>query len=318
MRKLLPCLLMPLILGGCQTGYLMDRLGDREAVLAPQLARFGMSAQETRCMSERLSRRLSLARLRALEIRARAVRRGLSNPARLTLNDLTIAANGLNDPEVRLELDNAASTCGLRPATLSVASAQAAAPVTAPATQSGSEAVQSGNEAVGRILSGSEAAAAFAGGAPATAGDGEGIARVLTGPQAEAAFAGRGPVPSGATPSADGAPAVTTGAVLNPLWLNLGSAGSGQAISIDGSSVDREENARTAWFRMIDPEATPSLTWYRLRVHCTDRTIQPVARRRVDAEGRELEHQIYPDDYERPTAVEGGTVTEIAWLSLCT
>jgi hypothetical protein len=69
---------------------------------------------------------------------------------------------------------------------------------------------------------------------------------------------------------------------------------------------------------MIEPDATPSLTWYRLRVHCTDRTVQPVARRRVDAAGLEQEHEVYPENYERPAAVEGETVTEIAWLSLCT
>lgn len=291
MRRWLPALLLPLVLGGCQTGYLMDRFGDREDVLGPQLARFGLSPQEAQCVSQRLSRRLSLGRLRALEIRARAVRQGLSDPARLTMNDLIIAANGLNDPEVRGELDHAASTCGVRPATLSVAAA-VRAPATAP--PAGEPAANDGSAGLS-------------------------VGRILSGPEAEAIFAGRAAAPGGSAPGGSGgAPAAAGGAMLNPLWLNLGSAGSGQSIAIDGASVEREPDARTAWFRMIDPDATPGLTWYRLRVHCTHRTIQPVARRRVDAEGREQEHEVYPQGYERPAAIEAGTVTEIAWLSLCT
>lgn len=291
MRKLLPALLLPLVLGACQTGYLIDRFRDREDVLGPQLARFGLSAPEAQCVSERLSRRLSLGRLRALEIRARAVRQGLSDPARLTMNDLIIAANGLNDPEVRGELDHAASTCGVRPATLSVAAATPAPATAEPAGQ----------------------------GAAAGASAGLSVGRVLSGPEAEAVFAGRAPVPGGSPPAGSGGTLATAGgAILNPLWLNLGAAGSGQSIAIDGSSVEREADARTAWFRMIDPDATPSLIWYRLRVDCAARTIQPVARRRVDAEGREQEHEVYPQGYERPAAIEPGTVTEIAWLSLCT
>lgn len=282
MRRLLPALLLPLVLGACQTGYLADRFRDREDVLGPQLARFGLSPQEAQCVSQRLARRLSLGRLRALEIRARAVRQGLSDPGRLTMNDLTIAANGLNDPEVRGELDHAASTCGVRPATLSVAAAVRAPAAGEPAATDGSARLS--------------------------------VGRILSGPEAEAIFAGRAPAPGGS----GRAPAAAGAAMLNPLWLNLGSAGSGQSIAIDGASVEREPDARTAWFRMIDPDATPSLTWYRLRVHCTRRTVQPVARRRVDAEGREQEHEVYPDGYERPAAIEPGTVTEIAWLSLCT
>lgn len=286
MLKLLPLLLSSLVLGGCQTGYLMDRFGDREQVLAPQLARFGLSQQEARCLGERLARRLSLGQLRALEIRARNVRQGLSNPDRLTMNDLTIAANGMGDPEVRLELDSSASACGVRPTSLSVATAVPAR----------------------RIADG-----------PAPPGPAAGaerlrVGRVLSGAEAEALFAGRGSSP----PAVGAAAGAGGGAVLNPLWLNLGSAGSGQGIAIDGSSVEREPDARTAWFRMIDPDATPSLTWYRLRVHCAERTVEPKERRRVDAEGREVEHQVYPEGYERPTAIESGTVTEIAWLSLCT
>ena len=51
-----------------------------------------------------------------------------------------------------------------------------------------------------------------------------------------------------------------------PAWLNLGAAGSGQAITIDASSLEQEGSTRTAWFRMTDPApAPPSLHSYRLQ-----------------------------------------------------
>jgi hypothetical protein len=104
-----------------------------------------------------------------------------------------------------------------------------------------------------------------------------------------------------------------------PAWLNLGAAGSGQAIAIDASSIEQEASARTAWFRMIDPApAGPSRHSYRLRIDCARRTIQPLAHRLYDAAGAVAEARDYAPDEEAPTPVESGTVTEIAYLSLCT
>ena len=71
-----------------------------------------------------------------------------------------------------------------------------------------------------------------------------------------------------------------------PAWLNLGAAGSGQAITIDASSLEQDGATRTAWFRMTDPApAPPSLHSYRLRIDCARRTIQPLGHRRYDAAG---------------------------------
>lgn len=99
-------------------------------------------------------------------------------------------------------------------------------------------------------------------------------------------------------------------------WLNLGAATSGQTIAIDASTLVREGDRRSAWFRLTDPGTTgPSDNVYLLLVDCAARTINPKARERRSAEGVVSEHVDYPDN---PLPVEGGTVMEIAFLSLCT
>ena len=114
------------------------------------------------------------------------------------------------------------------------------------------------------------------------------------------------------------APVAAAPAPRPPAWLNLGAAGSGQTIAIDAGSLEQEARIRTAWFRMTDPGAGPSPHNYRLRIDCAQRTIQPLAHRQMDAAGAISDLREYAPDEERPAAVEGGTVTEIAFLSLCT
>ncbi|MEA3013227.1 MAG: hypothetical protein QOD42_1772 [Sphingomonadales bacterium] len=104
-----------------------------------------------------------------------------------------------------------------------------------------------------------------------------------------------------------------------PAWLNLGAAGSGQAITIDAASLEQEGSTRTAWFRMTDPPpAPPSLHSYRLRIDCARRTIQPLGHRRYDGAGAIAESRDIGPEEEAPLPIESGTVTEIAYLSLCT
>jgi hypothetical protein len=98
-------------------------------------------------------------------------------------------------------------------------------------------------------------------------------------------------------------------------WLNLGAAGSGQSIAVDASTLVQDGNGRTAWFRMTDPGAPPSLDAYLLAIDCAHRTINAKARERRTAEGAVAERVDYPDN---PLPVEGGTVMEIAFLSMCT
>ena len=296
MVKLLSVLLLPL-LAGCATGHAKDwfRSSDDTAgnVIYPQLLRYGLNVEQSRCLSGRLSRRLPRFRLREFQARAAAVRPESGSAGPLTLANLRAVAGSLPDRQVRLEMDNAANACGISSA------AMAAAPVAVAATPAPPRAT------------------AGAGPAPTPAASGEApvpTGRLLTGDEAVAAFSGRG------VPIA-GIPAVATGAqsaALNPVWLNLGSAGTGQAISIDAASIEQDEESRSAWFRMVDPNTAPSLTWYQLRSHGAARSIEPLARRKVDAAGRELEYEVYAPGVRDNSAVETGTVTEIAWLSLCT
>ena len=121
--------------------------------------------------------------------------------------------------------------------------------------------------------------------------------------------------PTVAAPPATGGPLSASRA---PVWLNLGAAPSGQAISVDGASLEQVENARIAWFRMIDPPpAGPSLHAYRLRLDCRTRVILPLAHRLYDEAGAVVEEREYAGPEQLPSRVEGGTVTEIAYLSLC-
>ena len=101
-----------------------------------------------------------------------------------------------------------------------------------------------------------------------------------------------------------------------PTWLNLGTAGSGQAIAIDARTIDQQGATRTAWFRLTDPGTTgPSNDAYLLLIDCAARTINARSRERRDADGAVLERVDYRDN---PLPVEGGTVMEIAFLSMCT
>jgi hypothetical protein len=70
---------------------------------------------------------------------------------------------------------------------------------------------------------------------------------------------------------------------------------------------------------MIDPPpGRASLHAYRLRIDCSTRVIRPLAHRLYDAAGAEVEEREYDEAEQLTSPVEGGTVTEIAYLSLCT
>lgn len=118
------------------------------------------------------------------------------------------------------------------------------------------------------------------------------------------------------------APVLPEGGPIAPrpsVWLNLGAAPSGQSISVDGASLEQEASARTAWFRMIDPPPTgTSLHAYKLRIDCSTRVILPLAHRLYNAAGAVVEERNYVGPEQVPSNVESGTVTEIAFLSLCT
>ncbi len=126
------------------------------------------------------------------------------------------------------------------------------------------------------------------------------------------------PPPAAPPPGAGPGPgqAAASAGQRRPSWLNLGAAGSGQSIAIDATSIEQSGARRSAWFRMTDPGAAgPSADAYLLDIDCAARTINPRTRERRDAAGTITERVDYPPNALR---VEGGTVMEIAWLSMCT
>ena len=126
-------------------------------------------------------------------------------------------------------------------------------------------------------------------------------------------------VPGGARPGTlpppFGAPAAPA---PPPTWLNLGAASSGQAIAVDAGSVERRPGSGKAWFRLVNPDTPPSGISYLLQIDCAARTIAAIARRTHDSAGTMTEYREYGPPDSNPGPVEGGTVMEIAYLSICT
>lgn len=226
-------------------GNVADYVGSRSAIVAPELARYGLDATEARCVGDRLGTSLNPLQLRRFVRAAGAVRQGYFDPARLTVRDLVYVASSIADPQVRAAVDGANDGCGV-----SADPIAALAPVSPP----------------------------DAGAAP--------------------------PGPAAARP---------------PTWLNLGAAGSGQSIAVDAATIEHQATARIGWFRMRNPgRPAPSNLVYRLRIDCAARTITPMAQRREDQAGNVTELREYGAGEEATSPIEGGTVTEIAYLSLCT
>lgn len=123
------------------------------------------------------------------------------------------------------------------------------------------------------------------------------------------------PAPTGPAASAPSKPAAPAAA-----WVNLGAAATGQAISVDATSVDRTSAPHPqGWFRVTNPGQTgPSNAAYLLRIDCGGRTINPMAIRKFDAAGAMAEQRDYGPGGEGALAIETGTVMEIAHRALCT
>ncbi len=243
-RALIAVLTSLALLAGC-AGQLRDYVGQRGAIVRPQLIRYGFSLPEITCVGNRLGQALRPRQLRFLVRATSHIDRPYYNPDRFTPRDFLWAAGGLRDPIVTAEIGRAFEACRVE-----TAPRIAAAPVVTPTPGAG------------------------------------------------------GPLPA---------------ASRAPVWLNLGAAPSGQSIAIDGPSLEQEEEARVAWFRMIDPPpGGASLHAYRLRIDCRTRIIRPLAHRLYDAAGTMVEERDYIEIEQVPSAVEGGTVTEIAFLSVCT
>lgn len=123
------------------------------------------------------------------------------------------------------------------------------------------------------------------------------------------------PGPAAASSPASAAPPP---AAAKATWISLGAAPTGQSIAVDASSLREEGAYRTGWFRLAKPgEASRSANSYLLRVDCAARTINSMELRKHGPNGAVTEQRSFGPNGEGATAVEGGTVLEIAYLSLC-
>ncbi|HEX8443384.1 MAG TPA: hypothetical protein VF631_07035 [Allosphingosinicella sp.] len=121
-----------LLLAGC-AGYAIDYTKSRENILGPELARYGLSESQARCVNESLSKRLAKGQLGVLTRTTRLVKRGYTDPERLMVQDLLYVATFVKDRKVAAELSRASASCNLltNPAIASVAPAPSAATVAA-------------------------------------------------------------------------------------------------------------------------------------------------------------------------------------------
>jgi hypothetical protein len=120
------------LLAGC-AGNVADYVGAPSDIITPELARYGLGTQPSRCVGAQLGARLTPLQLRRFQRVAALVQRGYFDPARLTLRDLMHVASTMSDPQVRLELGSATAQCGLAGEAVAAlppaAAAAAAAPV---------------------------------------------------------------------------------------------------------------------------------------------------------------------------------------------
>jgi hypothetical protein len=53
MRKLIVAMLLPAALSGCATGYATNWFQDSTSIINPQLLRYGLDVEQSRCVGER-------------------------------------------------------------------------------------------------------------------------------------------------------------------------------------------------------------------------------------------------------------------------
>ncbi len=102
--------LLPLcLLAGC-AGYAADYWKPKDSLIAPQLPRYGITAAQSTCVGERLTKNLSVWQLRQLaDIAGRLVPKA-GNP--LSPRDLVYVAGLVQDPKVGPEVRATLEACG--------------------------------------------------------------------------------------------------------------------------------------------------------------------------------------------------------------
>lgn len=251
--RAVPALLTLVLLGGC-AGYAADYWKPKERLIAPQLARYGMTGEQSQCVERRLTQTLTVWQLRQLGDLAGRLAAGGANPSALGPRDFVYVAGLAKDPKVGVGTRQALDACGV-------------------------------------------AAAAIASRPPAP-----------TPPEAAAPSSSPGLVPGAASAAAAARPA---------LWVNLGTAPTGQAISVDASSLANGPSGRQAWFRLTNPgQSGAGDIAYLLRIDCAAKSITALGGRKYSPAGAMLEQKDYPAP-EGPLPVETGTVMELAFRGVC-
>jgi hypothetical protein len=251
--RVVPALLAFALLGGC-SGYASDYWKPKERLIAAQLPRYGLSADQAQCVEQHLTQGLGVWQLRQLGDLAGRLGTGGNNPGALGPHDFLYVAGLVKDPKVKVATEHALDSCNV---TTRVAAAQPAPSRASPP-----------------------------------------------------------PASPGLVP---GAPATEAPAAARPaLWVNLGTAPTGQAISVDASSLVTGPTGREAWFRLTNPgTAGAGDIAYRLRIDCAAKSITALGGRKYNPAGALLEQKDYPTP-EGPLPVEAGTVMELAFRGLCT
>jgi hypothetical protein len=292
MRPFLLVLLPVAVLGGCR-GYLADHVRPEASIMAPELTRYGFSGTQAQCMSGKLTATLSVWQLRQFA----NVTRLIKDQARLTPGELVWLSTHVKDDAVPTQVRQAVADCGVNtavsPAVIAARNVPAAA---APAGTSAAP-------PTGGIPANSPGAAPTlpgTGGIPANSAD----AAPSTVPSP-----GASSPPSASAPSATAVPAT---------WLNLGSGVDKQSISIDASTLQGDKPLRRAWFRILAAGVTSSPNSYLLQIDCTGKTVNPLASRKHDPKGLVVEEVQHGANGAGANPIQGGSVIEIAYLSLCT
>jgi hypothetical protein len=102
--------LLPLcLLAGC-AGYAADYWKPKNSLIAPQLPRYAIKAEQSTCVGERLTKNLSVWQLRQLTDIAQRLMPKAGNP--LGPRDLAYVAGLVQDPKVGPEVKATLETCG--------------------------------------------------------------------------------------------------------------------------------------------------------------------------------------------------------------
>lgn len=109
MRKSGLALLPLCLLAGC-AGYAADYWRPKNSLIAPQLPRYGITAEQSTCVGERLTKNLSVWQLRQLADIARRLVPKSGNP--LGPRDLAYVAGLVKDPAVGPEVRATLDACG--------------------------------------------------------------------------------------------------------------------------------------------------------------------------------------------------------------